>query len=215
MRPDLSPKETSQVARVFGRDVSIGDQQIVPAVVVEIYEDRAPGPASHLYRGARADFFESLPGNTPKEAVSFRESPVGRASLVGGARQEPLLRRDPTAGRGEHVTHIQVHPAVVVDVGPADRHTRATIDDPQLRTWSLIYPDYTVAIPQPKLIKIPVTYVLPKGDLEFWMLVSDWLELKRRDGTIDELFEYWILGKTDAVSEPRWSVIRDVLHWVD
>ncbi len=81
--------------------------------------------------------------------------------------------------------------------------------------WSLIYPDYTVAIPRPTRVKLPMTFALPKGDVEFLSLMEDWLELKRRDDTIAGLFDYWILGKSDAIREPRWSVIRNVLHWVD
>ena len=81
--------------------------------------------------------------------------------------------------------------------------------------WSLIYPDYTIAIPKPLIIKIPMTYVFHKSDVEFRRVVGDWLELKRRDGTIDDLFDYWILGRTQTVREPRWSVIREVLHWVE
>ena len=81
--------------------------------------------------------------------------------------------------------------------------------------WSLIYPDYTVAIPKPTRIKFPMTYALPRGDVEFQSQVQDWLELKQRDETIVRLFDYWIKGQTRATSEPRWSVIRDVLHWVD
>ena len=34
-------------------------------------------------------------------------------------------------------------------------------------------------------------------------------------GTIEELFEYWIKGKNTTKQTPQWSVIRDVLHWVD
>ena len=40
-------------------------------------------------------------------------------------------------------------------------------------------------------------------------------ELKRRDNTIDGLYDYWILGRDAENQEPRWSIIRDVLHWVD
>ena len=34
-------------------------------------------------------------------------------------------------------------------------------------------------------------------------------------GTVEELFEYRIKGKNATKQTPRWSVIRDVLHWVD
>jgi hypothetical protein len=29
------------------------------------------------------------------------------------------------------------------------------------------------------------------------------------------LYDFWILGRGAASTEPRWSVIRDVLGWVD
>ena len=45
--------------------------------------------------------------------------------------------------------------------------------------------------------------------------VNTWLDLKRKDHTINALFEHWILGKHASKKGPRWSVIRDVLHWVD
>ncbi len=29
------------------------------------------------------------------------------------------------------------------------------------------------------------------------------------------LYDYWILGKEVEAKEPRWSVIRNVLHWIE
>jgi hypothetical protein len=45
--------------------------------------------------------------------------------------------------------------------------------------------------------------------------VSSWIDLKRRDRTIEELFAYWMQGRLQARRKPRWSVVRDVLHWVE
>jgi hypothetical protein len=39
--------------------------------------------------------------------------------------------------------------------------------------------------------------------------------LRRKDGTMQEYYDRWILGKTADARKPRWSLIRDVLHWVD
>jgi hypothetical protein len=39
------------------------------------------------------------------------------------------------------------------------------------------------------------------------------IEFKRRDGTIDALYGHWNLGKQGGKREPRWSIIRNVLHW--
>ena len=45
--------------------------------------------------------------------------------------------------------------------------------------------------------------------------VNHWLELKKKDNTIARIYDHWILGKGTARKEPRWSVIRNVLHLVE
>jgi ABC-type amino acid transport substrate-binding protein len=80
--------------------------------------------------------------------------------------------------------------------------------------WSLLYPAYTVAIPQPVILKGPVAYQLPRGDREFVDFINVWVDLKKRDGTVAALYDYWILGKNAEPRQPRWSVIRNLLHWV-
>jgi hypothetical protein len=55
---------------------------------------------------------------------------------------------------------------------------------------------------------------MPHGDTAFATFVDTWLELKRRAGTLETLYDYWILGRERVPPAPRWSIIRDVLHWV-
>ncbi len=81
--------------------------------------------------------------------------------------------------------------------------------------WTLLYPEFTVVVPQPDPFRVPMAYFVSRGDQELVNFVNDWLELKRRDNTLDELYRYWILGRDEENQEPRWSIIRDVLHWVD
>jgi hypothetical protein len=52
-------------------------------------------------------------------------------------------------------------------------------------------------------------------DLGLADFLNAWIELKRKDGTISGLFDHWILGRATEASAPRWSVVRDVLHWVN
>ena len=80
---------------------------------------------------------------------------------------------------------------------------------------TLLYPKYTVVLPEPGIVKIPLAYPLPRRDQEWMQFVNTWIELKRRDGTIDALYGHWILGKQTGKRQPRWSVIRNLLHWVD
>ena len=79
--------------------------------------------------------------------------------------------------------------------------------------WSLLYPAYTVAIPQPGVLKGPVAYPLPHGERELVDFINLWIDLKKRDKTIDALYDYWILGKNAVPKQPHWSVLRNVLHW--
>jgi Na+/H+-dicarboxylate symporter/ABC-type amino acid transport substrate-binding protein len=80
--------------------------------------------------------------------------------------------------------------------------------------WTLIYPAYSVVIPEPGLLKVPLAYPIARLDRRFGEFVNTWIELKRKDGTLDALYRYWILGQERGGRRPRWSVIRDVLHWV-
>jgi ABC-type amino acid transport substrate-binding protein len=81
--------------------------------------------------------------------------------------------------------------------------------------WSLIYPDYSVAVPHPRVISVPVVYPMPREAPDMVQYVNTWIELKKRDQTLEDLYNYWILGKDAVKRGPRWSVIRDVLHWID
>lgn len=81
--------------------------------------------------------------------------------------------------------------------------------------WSLIYPAYAVAVPHPDVLAVPLAYGTPRGGREWVEFVNAWIDLKKKDRTIASLYDYWILGKSTAQKEPRWSVVRNVLHWVN
>jgi ABC-type amino acid transport substrate-binding protein len=81
--------------------------------------------------------------------------------------------------------------------------------------WTLLHPAYSVAIPQPDVLTIPLAYPMARGETELVNFINTWIELKKRDRTIAALYDYWILGKNAVPQPPRWSVIRNVLHWVE
>jgi len=80
--------------------------------------------------------------------------------------------------------------------------------------WSLLYPEYAVVVPPPQ-IALPVSYAMARGDRELVDYVNAMVELKKGDGTFKKLYNYWVLGQFATDKQPRWSVIRNVLHWVD
>ena len=81
--------------------------------------------------------------------------------------------------------------------------------------WTIVYPSFNVAIPHPEIIKLPCAYPVVANSLSWKLYLNTWLELKQKDGTIDDLFQHWIEGGGADIKEPRWSIIKDVLHWVD
>jgi ABC-type amino acid transport substrate-binding protein len=81
--------------------------------------------------------------------------------------------------------------------------------------WTLIYPAYSVVVPGPEPMRIPLAYPIGRRDQPLAAFVNTWIALKRKDGTLDAVYKHWILGQTAAPAAPRWSVLRDVLHWVD
>jgi ABC-type amino acid transport substrate-binding protein len=81
--------------------------------------------------------------------------------------------------------------------------------------WTLLYPEYAAVVPRPDRLEGPVAFAVAHGDTELRVLLDTWLLLKREDRTITRLRRYWILGRDDRPRAPRWSIVRDVLHWVD
>ena len=69
------------------------------------------------------------------------------------------------------------------------------------------------------------TLIVPGGPLsgigvatdavELARLVDEWTLTATGAGVVDQAFEFWVMGRGAEPTEPRWSIIRDVLGWVD
>jgi ABC-type amino acid transport substrate-binding protein len=81
--------------------------------------------------------------------------------------------------------------------------------------FTLLYPAFSVAVPHPLVIRFPLVYPAADRDLEFARFFGIWIDLQRKNGTIHALYDHWILGRDTRPKQPRWSVIRNVLHWVN
>ena len=81
--------------------------------------------------------------------------------------------------------------------------------------WTLLHPEFSVVVPEGAVIKLPLAYPIGRADEAFATFLNTWIELKRKDGTFDTLFKHWILGQNAVPRQPRWSIVRDVLHWLD
>lgn len=80
---------------------------------------------------------------------------------------------------------------------------------------TMLHPAWTVVVPKPGVIKLPLAFPIGRRDEHLARFVDTWIELKRRDGTLEALRDHWILGRSVLTPSKRWSVVRDVLHWVD
>ncbi|MEP5765242.1 MAG: cation:dicarboxylase symporter family transporter [Halieaceae bacterium] len=80
--------------------------------------------------------------------------------------------------------------------------------------YAFRHPHFTV-VPVDKGVRVPAAYALPRGETEWHEIVGNWIDLKQADGSVDKLYQHWMQGGVTANKKPRWSVIRDVLGWID
>jgi ABC-type amino acid transport substrate-binding protein len=82
---------------------------------------------------------------------------------------------------------------------------------------TLLHPFYDVAILQPSdTYKITSVYVVSRDcDDASLMFLNYWLDMEEQYGSLDKKYQYWVLGNDTEHQTSRWSVIRDVLHWVE
>ena len=78
--------------------------------------------------------------------------------------------------------------------------------------WTLRYPQFNVVKPIDLNVRLPLYYFVA-DESQFEEFLENWLALKRRDGTIQQLYDYWILGKDNEEHVRRWSIVDDVLNW--
>ena len=83
-------------------------------------------------------------------------------------------------------------------------------------TLTLQYPLFDVAIIKPTdTYQMMYAYPVAKESSDSYLLALDyWLRTENNYGLLQKKYDYWVLGEIPAATEPRWSVVRDVLHWV-
>ena len=81
--------------------------------------------------------------------------------------------------------------------------------------WTLLHPEYTVVVPQPDPVKIPSAFGLALDADALTDAVNEWVVFASNEGTIQRAYDYWILGQGTRNREPRWSILHNVLGWVE
>jgi hypothetical protein len=58
-------------------------------------------------------------------------------------------------------------------------------------------------------------YPVAKDSSDSYLFMLDyWIRMEKDYGLLQKKYDYWVLGEIPGSVEPRWSVVRNVLHWV-
>ncbi len=76
--------------------------------------------------------------------------------------------------------------------------------------WTILYPEFGLYIPQ-KQQKDLIAYAVANNDLLFLEYIDFWLTLKKINGDIDRLYDYWIRGINVTPRPPRWCLLDNVI----
>lgn len=85
----------------------------------------------------------------------------------------------------------------------------------QARCFSTTNDGFTAVKPRNLNEVMVFGYFLPSGSTQMQRYVNHWIELRELDDTIQRLTDYWIEGNRPGKIAPRWSIMRNVLHWGD
>lgn len=82
-------------------------------------------------------------------------------------------------------------------------------------TLTLQYPFFDVAIIEPyDSYMIMYGYPVARNSSETYLLALNyWIRMEKEFGMLEKKYNYWVLGMIPGSVEPRWSVVRNVLHW--
>jgi len=80
--------------------------------------------------------------------------------------------------------------------------------------WTLLYPRFTLVVPKPTIFT-QQGFGVARGNQSLAQTLDAWITEEKAKGTMDALYRYWMLGDAaKSAKPPRWSVIRNLLHWV-
>jgi Na+/H+-dicarboxylate symporter len=81
--------------------------------------------------------------------------------------------------------------------------------------WTLLRPEYTIVVPQPDPVRLPYAFGVAFASEDLLALIDEWVTFAVSEGLFDQARDYWVLGQGAEDPTPRWSIIRDVLGWVE
>lgn len=77
--------------------------------------------------------------------------------------------------------------------------------------WTIVYPAYSVAVPHPNVVSLPLSMAVSKNNISFMPYLNTWIDLKHNDRSIERLTNYWIYGKREKEENKRWNILDDII----
>jgi ABC-type amino acid transport substrate-binding protein len=84
-------------------------------------------------------------------------------------------------------------------------------------SMTLLHPFYSVSIFEPSnTFQILYAYPVAKENSESFVLsLNYWLKMQDKYGDLNRKYDYWVMGNQAKEVRPRWSIIRNILHWIE
>ena len=85
----------------------------------------------------------------------------------------------------------------------------------EARAFALAHPGFTAVVPEGVGSPFLLAYFMAPGAGTFQRYLDHWIDVQHENGFEQKQRRYWIEGIQTDKRQPRWSILRNVLHWVD
>lgn len=163
------------------------------------------------YLDGRIVFITKAPKRSHLSNLDFVKSDEKlEIAVLKGSSYENLARQEFSGKKlillDKEEDFIQLHPYSIL-----------IWEEQEALAWAATHPGYHVILPNPQVGKDALSYPIKYGAHDFKCYMDNWLKLKQDEGFTEKQYNLWILGKTEEVLpyQPRWSILREVLHLAD
>ena len=145
------------------------------------------------------------------ERLTTRENAIAQTSLSIGMFDSPVLQK-------LTASMFPDNPKVLVN-NYFEMTKRPEIDMAlwtfvQARAYARSRPGYTAVLPSDFGSPFLFAYFMPPGAGQIARYLDYWLDLKKAEGFSSEQEKQWMDGIQPGATIHRWSLIKDVFHWV-
>lgn len=133
-----------------------------------------------------------------------------KIAVLKGSSYEPVVEE---IFPGKEIIHLDTYD----QFESCDPDVALLWEEAEATAWTLCHRNFRIIFYNPPLGVDTLGYALRNDSGRFLHYLNQWLELKKSEGFTDKQYDLWIKGKTEIAApvEPRWSIIRNALHWIE